>query len=149
MRRRYPDEHRGEEHPPALQASQTQLSLPGRSPTSAITSGSSIILPSSVVELVLPHHIASRMRGGAKAGPCRNEELCPNGIPSNELVATAPPSARTTAPCRRCSTRHYNEITVESSIHTQEARVSRTQQIITLSFAFSRMRVREASITRS
>lgn len=27
------------------------------------------VVPSSVVELVLPHQIASLMRGGAKAGP--------------------------------------------------------------------------------
>jgi len=32
-------------------------------------------LPSSVLEFVLPHQMASLMRGGANAGPCRKDEL--------------------------------------------------------------------------
>lgn len=58
-------------------------------------------LPSSVVEFVLPHHIASLIRGGAKAGPWRNEELCPSGTPSKDDEATTPPTARKSSPFER------------------------------------------------
>lgn len=32
-------------------------------------------VPSSVLEFVLPHQMASLMRGGANAGPCKKDEL--------------------------------------------------------------------------
>jgi hypothetical protein len=57
-------------------------------------------IPSSVVEFVLPHQMASLMRGGANAGPWRNDELCPKGTPRSDEVATAPPKARTSSPCK-------------------------------------------------
>lgn len=50
--------------------------------------------PASVVALVLPHQMASRMRGGANAGPCRKDELWPKGTPSRHVVAVAPPNSR-------------------------------------------------------
>lgn len=56
-------------------------------------------LPSSVVEFVLPHHMASLIRGGANAGPWRNEELCPKGTPIRDVEATTPPKARNSSPC--------------------------------------------------
>lgn len=56
------------------------------------------ILPSSVVEFVLPSQMASLIRGGANAGPWRNDELCPRGIPRRDEEATAPPKARTSSP---------------------------------------------------
>lgn len=56
-------------------------------------------LPSSVLEFVLPHHMASLIRGGANAGPWRNEELCPKGTPRRDADATTPPNARNSSPC--------------------------------------------------
>ena len=57
-----------------------------------------ILLPSSVLEFVLPHQIASLMRGGAKAGPCRKDELWPKGTPSSDAEALTPPKARSSSP---------------------------------------------------
>jgi len=45
--------------------------------------------------------MASLMRGGANAGPCRNDELCPKGTPRRDEVALAPPKARTSSPWRK------------------------------------------------
>lgn len=45
--------------------------------------------------------MASLIRGGANAGPWRNEELCPRGIPRREEEATEPPKARTSSPFRK------------------------------------------------
>lgn len=56
------------------------------------------IKPSSVVEFVLPSQMASLILGGAKAGPWRNDELCPRGIPRRDEDATEPPKARTSSP---------------------------------------------------
>lgn len=47
---------------------------------------------------MLPHQIASLIRGGANAGPWRNEELCPRGTPRRDDEATTPPNARTSSP---------------------------------------------------
>jgi hypothetical protein len=55
-------------------------------------------IPSSVLELVLPHQMASLMRGGANAGPCRNDELCPSGTPRRDAEAFTPPIARSSSP---------------------------------------------------
>lgn len=56
-------------------------------------------LPSSVVEFVLPHQMASLIRGGANAGPWRKEELCPKGTPRRDADAATPPKARRSSPC--------------------------------------------------
>ena len=58
-------------------------------------------LPSSVVAFVLPHQIASLIRGGANAGPWRNDELCPKGTPRRDDDALAPPKARTSSPLKK------------------------------------------------
>jgi hypothetical protein len=55
-------------------------------------------LPSSVLELVLPHQMASLMRGGANAGPCKKDELCPRGTPKSVAEALTPPIARSNSP---------------------------------------------------
>lgn len=47
-----------------------------------------------MLEFVLPHQIASLMRGGAKAGPWRKDELCPSGTPRSDAEAVTPPKAR-------------------------------------------------------
>lgn len=60
-----------------------------------------LTLPSSVVEFVLPHQMASLIRGGANAGPWRKEELCPKGTPRRDADATTPPNARSSSPCCR------------------------------------------------
>lgn len=106
---------------------QSRISWTGTSPTSVSTRGSfnsfpaypkkpdcqpfqswrilgelgvgKVKVPSSVVELVLPHQMASLIRGGANAGPWRNDELCPKGTPRSDVDATAPPKARTSSPC--------------------------------------------------
>ena len=57
--------------------------------------------PASVVALVLPHQMASRMRGGANAGPCKKDELWPRGTPSKQVVALAPPNSRIFSACCR------------------------------------------------
>ncbi len=75
-----------------------------------------LITPVSVVELVLPHQIASRIRGGENAGPCRNDELWPSGTPRRHEVAIAPPLDRTCSPCKPISHAWaWNLVTVATS----------------------------------
>ena len=47
------------------------------------------VIPSSKVEFVLPHQIASLTWGGAKVGPSRKEELWLSGTPRRAVVAFA------------------------------------------------------------
>lgn len=56
------------------------------------------LVPSSVAEFVLPHQMASLIRGGAKAGPCKKDELCPKGTPRSDAEALTPPSALSSSP---------------------------------------------------
>ena len=67
-------------------------------------------LPSSVLELVLPDHMASLMRGDANAGPCKKDELCPRGTPKSVAEAFTPPIARSNSP--------YNQAWVKSGPRT-------------------------------
>jgi hypothetical protein len=58
-----------------------------------------LTVPSSVLELVLPHQMASLIRGGANAGPCKNDELWPRGTPKRHAEAFTPPRARSNSAC--------------------------------------------------
>lgn len=99
------------------------------------------LIPSSVEELVLPHQIASLILGGAKAGPWRKEELWPSGTPRSDVEALAPPKRRTNSPY---TNNWFDYIFVLLTNKTKWKIVC----MHTLSFALSRMRVNEASMTR-
>ena len=81
-----------------------------------------MLVPSSVVELVLPHQIASLIRGGAKAGPCRKEELCPSGTPRSDVEALTPPKDRSNSPWKRMGIHRVKGV---AEIKQQEQSISK------------------------